>query len=103
MTVNIYGGGANTNVNGLRLEQETSLSEALCAAGYLLRDDGYVYHSGLLEETIALNAPKHKLYKRILEPRGVNWRDILSKQMLPDEALLNFLTDTVYIIEKNPK
>lgn len=100
MAVNIYGGGANTNANGLKFEQETSLSEALNAAGYSLRNDGYVFKNDCMEKPVALNAPKHRLYERILNPKGVNWREILSKQMLPDEALLNFYTNTVYIIEK---
>ena len=101
MAVNIYGGGANTNANGLKFEQETSLSEALNAAGYVLKSNGYVYHSSSLERPIALSAPKHKLYQRILNPRGVKWREIISKQMLPDEALLNLETNTIHIIEKN--
>ncbi|HHZ00798.1 MAG TPA: hypothetical protein GYA03_06855 [Tissierellia bacterium] len=100
MAVNIYGGGANTNANGLRFEQETSLSEALNAAGYVLDKNGYVFRSCFSEKPIALSAPKYKLYERILNPSGVNWREIISKQMLPDEALLNLRTNTIYIIEK---
>ena len=38
MPVNIYGGGARTNANGLRFEQETSLEEALLNAGYSIND-----------------------------------------------------------------
>ena len=99
MVVNIYGGGANTNVNGLRFEQETSLYEALRNAGYIVKNNGCVYRQG--EKTpIALNAPKHELYRRVLEPQNINWRDYISKQMLPDEALLNKQSKTIYIIEK---
>lgn len=100
MAINIYGGGANTNANGLRFEQETSLSEALVNAGYLIRNDGSVFDNALPQTQIALSAPKHELYNRILTPRRVNWRDYLSKKMLPDEALLNYQTNKLYIIEK---
>ena len=99
MVANIYGGGANTNVNGLRFEQATSLSEALQNAGYILKDHGCVYRRGE-KKPIALNAPKHKLYERILQPNNINWRDYISKQMLPDEALLNKQSNSIYIIEK---
>ena len=81
MAVNIYGGGANTNANGLKFEQETSLSEALNAAGYVLKSNGYVYHSSSLERPIALSA-RNISYISVLESRGVKWREIISKQML---------------------
>jgi len=100
MAVNIYGGGAKTNIHGLKFEQETSLTEALKAAGYVINSNGYVFHSYKLERPIALSAPKNKLYERILIPRGVNWRELISKKMLPDEALLNLQNQTLLIIEK---
>ncbi len=35
---NIYGGGAQTNVNGLNFEKNTSLEEALKTAGYKINN-----------------------------------------------------------------
>lgn len=33
---NVFGGGAQTNINGLQFEQTTSLDEALEEAGYIV-------------------------------------------------------------------
>nr|WP_302305468.1 hypothetical protein [Ruthenibacterium lactatiformans] len=98
MAINRYGGGAKTNENGLRFEQETKLEEALRNAGYTVSAQGVVKNN--CGNQVALSAPKHNLYKRILKPMGINWKDRISKQLLPDEALLNYTNRTVYIIEK---
>ena len=97
MPINTHGGGARTNANGLRFEQETSLESALKSAGYTIDGNGNVYTDGNL---VAISAPKNKLYKRILEPRNIYVENILSKKLLPDGALLNIETNTIYIIEK---
>ena len=98
MPVNIYGGGARTNANGLRFEQETSLEEALLNAGYSINDRNVIKDEH--NNCIGIIAPKHAFYKVILEPEGINWEDYISKKLLPDEALLNFNNNMVYIIEK---
>lgn len=98
MAINRHGGGARTNRNGLRFEQETSLEEALLNAGYRVTDRKIVVdRSG---NCLGVIAQKHKFYKNILEPEGINWRNYISKQLLPDDVLLNFTNNTVYIIEK---
>ncbi len=97
MTKNIFGGGSRTNINGLRFEQETDLVTALLAI------DGYevhgcqVYYRGAKVGEIA---GKHDLYRVLLEPRGVDYRTIVSKRLLPDEALYVLESQTVYVIEK---
>lgn len=98
MAINIYGGGARTNEFGLQFEQETSLKDALLDAGYSINDRGIVRDCE--GNCLALTAPKFRLYKEILEPEGIDWRNYISKRLLPDEALLNFTNNTVYIIEK---
>ena len=96
MSRNTHGGGANTNYYGLAFEQETSLEEALEEAGYNVINH-QVYFRG---ERIALSVGKNRLYKMVLEPSGIDYRDYISKKLYPDEALLNLTNDTVYIIEK---
>lgn len=98
MPINIYGGGARTNENGLKFEQETSLADALYNAGYTITTRNIVKDK--YGNCLGIIAPKHAFYKLILEPEGVDWRDYISKRLLPDEALLNFTNNTVYIIEK---
>lgn len=98
MPINIHGGGAHTNENGLRFEQETSLEHALINAGYTITSRNTIKDEH--NNCLGIIAPKHSFYKRILEPEGINWQDYISKKLLPDEALLNFANNTVYIIEK---
>ena len=40
---NVYGGGANTNVNGLKFEQTTSLDSILERKGFEIIDDEVYY------------------------------------------------------------
>ena len=96
MPRNKHGGGANTNYHGLAFEQETNLEEALENAGYDVDGNKVI----LGREVIAISAGKNRLYKDFLEPNGIYYRDFISKKLLPDEALVNFYNQTVYIIEK---
>lgn len=98
MAKNIYGGGANTNFFGLQFEQETSLETALQNAGYqVIR--GNVYLEG---KHIAVIGSKHSFIRDVLEPLDIDIR-ILSKKLLPDDALFNLGNNTVYIFEKKFK
>lgn len=94
--VNVFGGGSKTNLNGLKFKQTISLDEVLKNLGYFI-EENKVYRGGKL---VGISAQKHKLYKGILIPRGVDYEKIISKQILPDEAFLNLRNNTVYIIEK---
>ena len=93
---NIYGGGRNATLNGLHFEQKTSLDKALIECGYQLIDN-YIYKNN---HKIGCSMPKRMFYKRFLETYNVNYKEINSKQWLPDEAFINLETKTVYIIEK---
>lgn len=94
---NTVGGGNKTNINGLGFEQTTSLADALLDAGFILAPNNLIY---LGKENIGKLTEKYKLYKDFLEPKGVNWKDILSKKMLPDDCFVNYRDNTIYIIEK---
>lgn len=96
-THNIFGGGAQTNANGLQFERDTSLDEALINAGYSVENNEVKDAEALL---IGLSVQKNKLYSLFLEPHGINYSDYNSKKWLPDEAFVNFTNNTVYIIEK---
>ena len=64
---NIYGGGSQTNVNGLQFERDTSLDEALMEAGYIIKNDS-VYDKD--NNLIGLSIPKNSLYKNFLEKQA---------------------------------
>jgi hypothetical protein len=89
-------GGDRTNLTGLPFEKNTSLAEALQKADF--RVDGFkVYEpsGGLVGEL----APKGQLY-RFLESRDIDWKDRLSKRLMPDEALFSLRHNRLNIIEK---
>ena len=95
--INTVGGGNQTNVNGLAFEQQTTLEDALLNAGFLIGDDDFIY---IGKENVGKLVQKNKLYKNFLEPNGVNYKDFISKRLLPDDCFVNFRNKTVYVIEK---
>lgn len=97
--INTHGGGARTNANGLAFEQQTSLNDALTAAGYTVFGVNVIKNG----QTIGLSLPKKKLYTEFLAPNGIDYRDYNSKVWEPDEAFLNYQNRTLYVIEKNSR
>src|SRR5690348_2397773 len=93
---NIVGGGARTNLNGLQFEGRTDLREAIRKHPiYHLNANDEVIKNDLV---VAQYFEKNGLYKKLLEPKGVNYKTVLSKKLLPDGALL--VGNTLYIVEK---
>lgn len=93
---NRFGGGAQTNANGLQFEQTTSLDEALRNAGYTVRQC-HVYHGNAL---IGMSVQKKHLYTMFLQPNGIDYRDFNSKQWQPDECFINLEHRIAFVIEK---
>jgi len=93
---NLVGGGARTNLNGLQFEGRTDLREAIRQHPiYKLNEKDEVVKDNLV---VAQYFEKNGLYKKFLEPKGINYKTVLSKKLLPDGALL--VGDTLYIVEK---
>ncbi len=96
---NKYGGGSKTNLVGLDFEKKTSLRKALLEAtqnGLLNLDpEDFIYKKGI---KVGFLAAKKHFYTKFLE--GVDYKTIISRQLLPDEALINLVNKTLYIIEK---
>ena len=93
---NTHGGGATTNLNGLKFERNTELCEAISKKDFKIEDND-VFYKG---EKIATLYQKHGLYKRLLEPNNINYKDYISKKILPDDCILNHTNNTLYVIEK---
>jgi hypothetical protein len=93
-------GGAST-LTGLKFEKEVDFLELLVAIPeYTVRaipgKAGMgVYFKGQL---VARCFKKHAFYEFLKENR-VDWRPIISKKLLPDDALLVIVRDTLFIIE----
>ncbi|CDD56946.1 putative uncharacterized protein [Bacteroides pectinophilus CAG:437] len=94
---NRFGGGANTNRNGLHFEQTTSLNAALQNAGFIIANHYEVYYRNQL---LGYSINQDDFSTIFLRQNGVNDRAINSKRWKPDEAFINELDKTVYIIEK---
>lgn len=97
MARNIYGGGSRTNENGLKFEQETSLADAILSIpGYSIAGNSVHYNGN----KIAILASKNDLYNVILKPAKIDYKDYISKKLLPDEAIFVSKSRTIYIVEK---
>lgn len=93
-------GGGNT-ITGLRFEEKVSLQELLKKiAGYRVEKIpnkaglGIFFH----DELVARCFMKYQFYK-FLNEEGVNWKSMLSKRLVPDDALLVIVRETLFIVE----
>ncbi len=87
-------GGANTK-SGLHFEGRSDLLEVLkLVPGYTADGNTILFHG----KPVAQRLQKNLLYV-FLQSKGVDYKTILSKKLLPDEALYVFESNTVYIIE----
>ncbi|EAJ3001955.1 hypothetical protein FBF91_01215 [Campylobacter upsaliensis] len=88
-------GGANTKT-GLVFEGKVDLAAFLSRqSGYIVDSDGRVFYD---DELVAQIFKKHKFYN-FLEERGVDWRNIISKRLLPDDSIYIIINNTFFIIE----
>jgi hypothetical protein len=87
-------GGGNTRT-GLVFEGKTDLSTFLSKIpGYEI-DKGIVYfHS----RKVAKIFKKHKLYV-FLKELEINWKEIISRKLLPDDSIYVLINNTLFIIE----
>lgn len=89
-------GGASTTRTGLAFEKDTSLSKALSDAGFLIHQREIIDQSKVV---VGLLLGKNHLYK-FLDGEGVDWKRIISAQLLPDEACLSLKGNVLTIVEK---
>lgn len=93
-------GGANT-ITGLNFENKVDLHRLLAKIpGYCVKKNALnigvdVYFSNKL---VARCFRKHEFYKYLYE-KGINWKTVISKKLLPDDALHVIVRETLYIIE----
>ncbi|MFO1391921.1 MAG: PD-(D/E)XK nuclease superfamily protein [Agitococcus sp.] len=98
----IVGGvGGATTKTGLAFEKEVDFQELILnIQGYDLKDEPHRAGRGLYfnGQLVARCFRKHDFYKFLLEQK-VNWQAIISKKLLPDDALLVIVRETLFIIE----
>ncbi len=89
-------GGAKTAFSGLRFESRVDMKKLLDSlAGYKVIGDTVYFK----DEKVAEFYGKNKLYKSLLEPNKIDYSSIISKKLLPDEAILILAGKTLFIIE----
>lgn len=87
-------GGGNT-ITGLNFEKRTDVVSALKnAKGYSVKNNIIFYE----DKEIARSYKKNGLYK-YLGSQGIDYKKIISKKLLPDEALYVIVNNTLFIIE----
>ncbi len=87
-------GGGNT-ITGLNFEKEKDVLSLLKSKrGYKIKGNA-VYYNG---EEVARSYKKNALYK-FLELKRVDYRKIISKKLLPDEAIYVIVNNTLFVIE----
>jgi len=87
-------GGTKTK-SGLTFEGRTDFLTAIVKQpNYSVRGNE-IYYKG---EKVALSFKKHELY-RYLEEKGVDYGKIVTKKLLPDDAIFVIIKNTLYILE----
>ena len=87
-------GGGNT-LTGLNFEKEKDVMALLeKAEGYSVLENTIFYEN----REVARSYRKNNLY-RYLNSKGVDYKKIISKRLLPDEALYVIVNNTLFVIE----
>lgn len=87
-------GGGNT-ITGLKFERGRDVASLVKnLKGYSVNDN-IIYYEG---KEVARSYKKHGLYK-YLSAKGIDWKKIISKRLLPDEAVYVICNNTLFVIE----
>tara|TARA_R110002033_G_C3865785_1_gene236868 strand:+ start:1127 stop:1648 length:522 start_codon:yes stop_codon:yes gene_type:complete len=87
-------GGSNTKT-GLVFEGKTDLTVFLNSKkDYKVIDDIVFYKNKKVAEVFK----KHSFY-RFLDKKNVNWKELISKKILPDDSIYVIVNNTMFIIE----
>jgi len=89
------GKGGGSTITGLNFEKKRDILEILKKAKDYSVKGSIIYYQN---KEVARSYRKYGLYK-FLNERGVDWRKILSKRLIPDEALYVIVNNTLFIIE----
>ncbi len=90
-----FGVGGGNTITGLRFEKETDILDLLAKTpGYEISDNIIMYNN----QEVARSYKKHALY-RFLATQEIDYKNYLSKKLLPDEALYVIVNNTLFVIE----
>ena len=88
-------GGSNTKT-GLFFEKRSSLKDVfLKINGFSIKQDDLFLNN----KKIATFYTKNKIYTKLLAKNNINYKDYISKKLIPDDCLLILNNSTLFIIE----
>jgi len=93
--------GGGSTLTGLNFESRVDFQQLIGAIpGYSVRKDHDKAGMGVFFEDrpVARCFRKHDFYKFLTESK-VDWQNMLSRKLLPDDALLVIVRETLFIIE----
>ncbi len=89
-------GGRTPLRHGLRFEKRTDFASVISRVkGYSVDGDTVRFRG----KDVARLYKKNKLYTNLLEPTGVKFERLVSKRLLPDDAVLVLVNKTLFIVE----
>ncbi|MBS3069336.1 hypothetical protein J4441_03140 [Candidatus Micrarchaeota archaeon] len=89
-------GGRTPQKHGLRFEKRTDVATIFSKiSGYSVKNDS-VFFKG---KEVARLYKKNKLYSNLLKPKGADAGKIISKKLLPDDAVFVLAHNTLFIVE----
>lgn len=89
-------GGKTPAKHGLHFEKRTDFSSVISKLpGYKVENDAILFEG----KEVARLYKKNKLYSKLLSPLGVDCSKLISKRLLPDDAVLVLINKTLYIVE----
>ena len=90
------GKGGDKTLTGLRFESRVTLGTVIASLpDYNVSGDDIYFKNNKVAELYY----KNKLYKKLLEPKGIDYSKIIAKKLLPDDAILILSNGTLYIVE----
>lgn len=90
-------GGRTPLKHGLQYEGKTDFATVISKLpGYAVRDDCVTFKG----KEVARLYKKNKLYAKLLAPMGIDYSKLLSKRLLPDDAVLVLANKTLFIVEQ---
>ena len=90
------GTGGGRTVTGLHFESRQPLVAIINALpDYSVAHDKFYFRG----QEVGQFYTKNKLYKKLLEPKGIDYKELISKKLLPDDAIFIISKNTLFIIE----
>lgn len=89
-------GGRTPLKHGLHFEKRTDFATVISRIhGYSVKDDCVLFKG----TDVARLYKKNKLYRKLLAPMDVGYEKLISKKLLPDDAVLVLGNKTLFIVE----